>query len=266
MGKRVRTSRLICNSTRGSESFTLIEMLVVIAVAAILAVLALPALTGLQTAGGFNQSVYAIADLLNLARSYALANNTYVYVGLTEVDRTVSTTTVPQTSITAATAATTGGRVALAIVASEDGTNNYNTTTGTLTPSNLIQVRPIQVFDFLHIYTGAGATGVWASTGSMTRTTGATVTYTGSVSSTTVPVPTFFMPLNGTAKYNFTAAYSSVIMINPQGGLLLNGSQKQRLEIDFQPFVGTVATTATQLNVAAVVLDGISGAAIVYRP
>src|ERR1700678_1134106 len=103
-----------------SRGFTLMEMLTVISIAAILAVLTVPAMQGLQTAGGFDKSVYAMADSLNLARSYAMANNTYVYEGLTEVDRTQNPLAVPQV------VGNGMGRVALSIVATTDGTSDYS--------------------------------------------------------------------------------------------------------------------------------------------
>src|SRR5260370_21233767 len=84
--------------TPSTKGFTLVELLVVITIIAILAFLALPAIQGLQKGGGFAKAVYDISDSLNLARSYALANNTYFFVGLTEGDRTQSMTAVPPTT------------------------------------------------------------------------------------------------------------------------------------------------------------------------
>src|SRR5260221_13547998 len=167
--------------TPSTKGFTLVELLVVISIIAILAFLALPAIQGLQKGGGFAKAVYDISDSLNLARSYALANNTYVFVGLTEVDRTQSITAAPQT--------TGMGRVALAMVASKDGTNNPAS-------GNLTQVRPTQIFDFLHIDTTSTAS--WPTTLNMTRPTGATI-YNLGQHANTVPTSTFSVPLGGTA-------------------------------------------------------------------
>src|ERR1700734_3542471 len=106
-----------------AQGFSLVELLTVISIAGILAILTVPAVQGLQQAGGFNKSVYAMSDSLNLARSYALANNTYVYVGLTEVDRTQNIMTSPQNPGV--------GRVALSIVATKDGTSDVSSWSAT---------------------------------------------------------------------------------------------------------------------------------------
>ena len=94
------------------RGFTLVELLVVIAIIVLLSFLAIPAIQSLGKAGGFTKGVYDMADSLNLARSYAVAQNTYVYVGLTEVDVTQSPSASPQVN------SGIGGRVILAAVSS----------------------------------------------------------------------------------------------------------------------------------------------------
>jgi prepilin-type N-terminal cleavage/methylation domain-containing protein len=63
------------------SGFTLVELLVVIAIVAILTVIAAPALSSLSDAGDTNNAVSGIALVLNQARAYAMAQNTYVWVG-----------------------------------------------------------------------------------------------------------------------------------------------------------------------------------------
>src|SRR5258708_3064969 len=100
MIKRIINPRMVLRLRtlipKNAAGFTLVELLTVISIAGILAILGVPAVQSLQNAGGFNKSVYAMADSINLARSYAMANNTYVYVGLTEVDRTQNILASPQ--------------------------------------------------------------------------------------------------------------------------------------------------------------------------
>ena len=70
---------------------------------------------------GFPPAVYDIGSTLDQARAYAMANRTYVFVGFEEVDASVSSSVSPQV----ATGATPYGRVAVAVVATKDGTKHY---------------------------------------------------------------------------------------------------------------------------------------------
>lgn len=247
----------------------MVELLTVIAIITILAVVATPAIQGLQKAGGFTKSVYDLADSLNLARSYAVAQNTYVYVGLTEVDRTQSPAASPQQS--------GFGRVVFAAVATKDGTSDYSTsstasgwdysqTVGTSSGPGLglVQVRPVQNFDFLHIATSQFPNG----TGSMARPT-----TSFDLPLATNPLTGFSLPLGtplGGGKYNFTGNSAMVLTFNPQGGVLVNNQAYQGVEIDLQPAVSNspppTVTNVNEGNQAAVVIDGTTGAITVYRP
>jgi len=251
---------------RYEAGFTLVELLTVLAIITILAVMATPAIQGLQKAGGFTKSVYDLSDSLNLARSYAVAQNTYVYVGLTEVDRTQSPAASPQQN--------GFGRVVFAAVATKDGTSDYSTESGwdyspTIGTSSgpgqgLVQVRPAQNFDFLHIASLQFPNG----TGSMARPT-----TSFNLPSATNPLTGFSLPLGtplGSGKYNFTGNAAMVLTFNPQGGVLVNGQAYQGVEIDLQPAVSNSAPPAPgNVNVgnqAAMVIDGTTGAVTVYRP
>jgi prepilin-type N-terminal cleavage/methylation domain-containing protein len=261
---------------RHGAGFTLVELLTVLAIITILAVLAAPSIQGLQKAGGFTKSVYDLADSLNLARSYAVAQNTYVYVGLTEVDRTQSLAASPQES------ATGGGRVVFAAVATRDGTSDYSTESGwdysptigtTQVPpgQGLLQVRPVQNFDFLHIAAAQFPNG----TGSMARPTPSSYFYLPSDTNplTGISLPGFSLPLGtsiGKGQYNFTGNAAMVLTFNPQGGVLVNNQAYQVVELDLQPAVSNSpppkVINVNEGNQAAVVIDGTTGAVTVYRP
>src|SRR6266550_4594667 len=103
------------------RAFTLLEMLVVMGIIAILMVLVAPAFTNLKSAGDVTNAVYGIQGLLDNARTYAKANNTYVFVGLAEADSSIDSSVSPQVT----TGATPYGRVAVAVVASKDGTRHF---------------------------------------------------------------------------------------------------------------------------------------------
>ncbi len=63
------------------SAFSLIELLVVIAIIAVLAALALPAFNSIRNASGLTKTASDIAGILEQARAYAMAQNTYVWVG-----------------------------------------------------------------------------------------------------------------------------------------------------------------------------------------
>jgi prepilin-type N-terminal cleavage/methylation domain-containing protein len=63
------------------KAFTLIEILAVLSIMSIMAVLAVPALSALTNSGNVTRAVGGISLLLNQARAYAMAHNTYVWIG-----------------------------------------------------------------------------------------------------------------------------------------------------------------------------------------
>src|SRR5437667_8221215 len=109
------------------RAFTLLEMLVVMGIIAILMVLVAPAFTSLKSAGDVTGAAYMVKGVLDTARTYAKANNTYTWVGFFEED--VSLTTPGSAGV---------GRLVMSIVASKDGTN-VASSSGTIAPTMLIQ-------------------------------------------------------------------------------------------------------------------------------
>jgi prepilin-type N-terminal cleavage/methylation domain-containing protein len=238
------------------QGFSLVEILVVLSIASILSVLAT---VGMQSVLGsaYSNETSDLANTLVRARAYAMANNTYVFVGIEEVDASKPTTGVQ-------TAATAGhyGRIGVTVVASNDGTSNYAT-------SNLTVVSPLRHFDNLDFMS---ATGVPIANLPNNSTTGVGATY-NLASSSSASATTFNWPLSGTAQYSFGSSAGTVIQFDPQGEAQIitatntTASQSilQWIEIDLVPTHGTSTAGPTSKNPATILIDGASGNVTTYR-
>ena len=100
-----------------TAAFTLIELLVVVGVIVLMMGLAIPAFNAIRGGSDFNSAIYNVTGALAEGRAYAMANNTFVLVGFAEVSAAQNPSAAPQVSGT--------GRIAIAIIASRDGTRPY---------------------------------------------------------------------------------------------------------------------------------------------
>jgi len=134
------------------KAFTLLELMLVIGVIVLVSTFVVPAFTNLKSSGDVNSAVYNIGGVLEQARSYAMANRTYVWVGIEEVDASKDPSVNPQTIGI--------GRIAIAIVASRDGTRGYDITNNTLpnpawtsynNGANLVAIDKLVRFENLHM-------------------------------------------------------------------------------------------------------------------
>ena len=73
-----------------ASAFTLLELLIVVGIIGLLLVLMAPAFTTIKGGTDVTSSAYTIKDVLDTARTYAKANNTYVWVGFFEEDASQS--------------------------------------------------------------------------------------------------------------------------------------------------------------------------------
>src|SRR5256885_2449909 len=112
--------------------FTLLELLIVVGIIGLLLVLIAPAFTYIKGGTDVTSAAYTIKGVLDTARTYAKANNTYTWVGFYEED-------VSQSSTNPATSGV--GRLVMSIAASKDGTMLY---TGNLTSSVILDGPPNQ--------------------------------------------------------------------------------------------------------------------------
>ncbi len=111
------------------SAFTLLEILVVIGIIAILMVLIAPAFTSIKTGNNVTSAAYTIKGVLDQARTYAMANNTYTWVGFYEENGSNPSSPISDAPAT--------GRVVISIVASKDGTMMYTAQRESRRPCNI---------------------------------------------------------------------------------------------------------------------------------
>jgi Tfp pilus assembly protein FimT len=272
--------RLTKHSKHCGAAFTLLELLIVIGIIALLFVLIAPAFTYMKSGSDFTNGVYGIQRMLENARTYAKANHTYVFVGFAEVDSSVDPSVSPQVT----TGTTPYGRVAVAVVASKDGTRQFNYATSNQgsdwtanysNGANLFAIGKLQRYENLHFI--PVDFGSWTPTdhpnSNMARfqPTGPPYILGNAASSSVTP---FSWPLGsalGNGQYNFTR----VIYFDPTGTARIATSTNadsivQVMEIDLQASHGTaVAGLPSNQDVgnhSAIQIAPMSGEVRVYRP
>lgn len=252
------------------EGFTLVELLVVIGLMALLMTLAIPAISGLQGASAVNKAIFTIADVMDQSRAYAMAHNTYVFVGLVEVDASTPPENTPQKP--------GFGRVALAAIASKDGTPQFDSHDVNASwqknyqngREQFVAISKLFVFENLHL---AESLGEPPATGGMSRIKLSSSYLLGNpdVKSLTP----FAWPLgNSLNASKATYTFEKVIMFNPQGLARIQSKNGQILEeyweIGLQQMRGTsVPAKPSDPNVgnhAAIQVVGLTGATRVFRP
>ncbi len=256
-----------------ADSFTLIELVSVIAILGLLTALLLSPIASLTTAEDINTAAHKIASVLDAGRAYAMANNTYVWVGLYEENAMAlepSNTTPPYPG---------QGRIILATVASKNGTSDCqdpNSTTANripLIPNQIAQVGRLTVIENLHL-TDIGppqsslpnASDPNAINGrpKSPYTFGSpTVDYQNRISSDDTHAP-FNQTLHPFTIQEYT--FHKTIRFNPRGEANINGTYALRrvAEIGLRPTHGD-AVDLNSNNVVAIQFGGLSGKCRIYR-
>jgi Tfp pilus assembly protein FimT len=259
--------------------------------------LAVPAFNAIRGGTDFTSELYEITGTIDQARAYAMSNNTFVLVGITEVSGLQGSSVTPQVSGT--------GRVAIAVIASKDGTRPYQALLDNAhsnTSPNIVSVSAASVtgsggayeavtklvtFANLHIVDLQSGVLPMATSGGMVRPT-VTDYYDIGNNLNCVSATPFAWPIgsqiNGTPapQYSFglrPGNYGIVIEFDPEGSARIitsagsNGplldAIPQQIELALQPARGsTVTPVLSQENgqIAAIQIDGISGTVQIYRP
>jgi prepilin-type N-terminal cleavage/methylation domain-containing protein len=266
-------------SAKGHRAFTLIELLVVMGIMVVLIAITGPVITSLKSSGDVTKTIYDLAGILEQSRAYAMSNNTYVYVGLAEVDVTLASSVTPQKAGNGSF-----GRLSIAVAATKDGTqgNVQNWTTAYPTfKSNLIIVGKPMVFDNVHVpdlgdppkaaASPAPSSGMVRPTLPASSSTG--VSYSLGSKSCISATP-FDYPLSAAldkGQYSF----KKVIQFDPQGVARIQTTTNSTsiapyMEIGLQqthgPTFNTLPAFPTSGNIAAIQIDGITGGIRIYRP
>ena len=267
-------------SRRPHLSFTLVEMLVVIAIVLTLTLLLAPAFTSLKSAGDVTSAAYTIKGVLEQGRIYAMANNTYVWVGFYEEDGSK-----PSTSPTPTPG---NGRLVVSSVASIDGTNIYGTGSGTIDPTKLRQLGKLMKIDNVHlplfaIGTGTGETFDSRPAIQFDPTGGYNYSRFGELNNATPNTAPYTTPFNfqypvGSSAPLTQYTFTKLLQFSPLGEARVNGNTydiRRFVEIGLiqthanavpAPTSGAGTSTATYSgNVVALQISGFGGNVKIYR-
>lgn len=254
-------------------AFTLLELLIVVGIIALLMVVVAPAFTSIKSGTDVTSAAYTVKGVLDTARTYAKANNTYTWVGFYEED-------VSQPSTNPPTPGT--GRLVMSIVASKDGTNVYGSGTVVIDPTNLVQVGKLIKIDNIHVplfALGTGTGDTFDARPSPSPASDANYSRFGELNAAppnTAPLTTphnFQYPVGNpapVAQYTF----SRLLQFSPQGESRVNGDSydiRRVVEVGVLQTHGNVTPTPSPGpgqypgNVAAVQITGLGGNVKVYQ-
>jgi len=247
-----------------TSAFTLLELLIVVGIIGLLMVLIAPAFTTIKGGTDVTSAAYTIKGVLDTARTYAKANNTYSWVGFYEEN--VANPASPNSDTPAV------GRIIISIVASKNGTMLY---TGNLAssvildgPPNqtaLLQVGKLTKIDNVHLKTFLAATATPPPDSFDTRP--AATSTAAQIGDTTPPSPalTFHYPV-GTSPGQY--AFTKAIQFSPRGECVItntNYTAARIAEVGLMPTHGAAVPSPTPPNLVAVQINGFAGDVRIYR-
>ena len=244
--------------------FTLLELLIVVGIIAILLALLAPAFKTIKSAGDVTSAAYTIKGVLDTARTYAKANNTYTWVGFYEENTTATTPTNNTPPYPGK------GRVLLASVASNDGTKVYeDSDPAAPLPSGrikavgkLVRIEGIHLTDLGNPSPTPNPTPIpdtLLARPYIPYADGAPFDHFNRISSDSADATLFTF-----AAQNYT--FYKTVRFNPRGEANINStySLKHLGEIGIKPTHGT-AVDANNPNAVAIQFGGVGGDVKIYR-
>jgi type II secretory pathway pseudopilin PulG len=241
-----------------------VELIVVIGIMILLTALLTPAFTNLRNAGDVTSDAYTIKDLLEQARTYAKANNTYTWVGFYEEDTTATTPTNNSPPYPGK------GRVLLTIVASKDGTKIYQDTdpSASLPSDRISQIGKLVRIEGVHL-TDIGNPSPTPSPTPMPDTLAARPYTPYTEGSPFDHFDRISSDSADTTLFTFTTQnyrFYKTIRFSPSGEANINSTYtlKHEGEIGVKPTHGTAVDTNSP-NVVAIQFTGAGGSIKIYR-
>lgn len=227
----------IRSASPSRSGFSLIELLTVMAIISIMTAAVIPAINAITGAGDLGKAATDIGSVLEQARSYAMANNTYVFIGVSEVDGAAEP---------GASSASGTGRVIVVAAGSKDGTSDVSA-------ANLVALSKLRYFNNVHLDAAVTTAGNMARPAATDNLGSNSFVAEGSLN----------WPLSGTPRYTFT----KIIQFDPRGTASIQSSASdysRSMEIGLAQARGNVAINSA--NAAALILDGVTGSVKIYRP
>lgn len=237
-------------------------------------ILVAPAFMNIKSAGDVTNAAYTIKDALERARNYAMANNSYVWIGFYEEDGSApSATPVAIPGI---------GRLVISIVASRDGTTIYdpNSTSNPdpIDPTRLVPVTKLLKIENLHLplfAVGSGTGDTFDMRPTLQFDPGGVgyndsrfgeINLPGNESAPTTNSRFPFQYPVGSPAPVAQYTFRKTVQFNPRGEGNINSTYKMRrvVEIGLQSTHGNVTSTNTR-NVVAIQFSGAGGNFRIYR-
>ncbi|XHR27290.1 MAG: Tfp pilus assembly protein FimT/FimU [Chthoniobacteraceae bacterium] len=249
-----------CGSIR---AFSLVEILGVMCLIVSMMTLAVPAMNSIGKSSYLTGTAYEISGILDQARAYAIAKNTYVYVGIVEVDASRQPSAKPQVA--------GKGRVAVVMAASKDGTRGYSISAASIAKpavngSNLLTVGKLRYFENVHL---ADLGEAVPSVGGLARPSIADSCYrlANGYAEENCVTPLRWPVASGADSSQYT--FNTVINFDPQGVARIQKASNGDtippfMELGIQETRGNVVASGS--NCAVIQIDGMTGSNRIYRP